>query len=114
MGWGGGGGGGREIDGDRERQAWADLAGVKSKRVKETRDTPAVYGCIIPTNGDRIERRKSRYFYSLLTRIPRTVSNTYVLVTRTQPCPYHVQHIERLSRATCVPRGTKGQLSDYV
>ena len=37
-----------------------------------------------------IERRKS----------PRTVSNTYAQVARAQLCANHVQHIERLSRAT--------------
>ena len=43
---------------------------------------------------------------------PRTVSNAYVQVARAQSSANHVQHIERLSRATCrVPLGTKGQLS---
>ena len=47
-----------------------------------------------------------------LLSAPRTVFNTYVQVARAQSCTNHVQHIERLSRATCrVPRGTKGQLS---
>ena len=32
----------------------------------------------------------------------RTVSNTYAQVARAQSCANHVQHIERLSRATCV------------
>ena len=51
-----------------------------------------------------------RYFYNLLTA-PRTVSNTYGQVARAQSCANHVQHIERLSRATCsVPLGTKRQL----
>ena len=53
-------------------------------------------------------------FRSLLTAPP-TVSNMYALVAWAQLCVNHVQHIERLSRATCrVPRGTKGQLSYYV
>ena len=53
----------------------------------------------------------NRDFYNLLTA-SRTVSNTYALVVRAQLYVYHVQHIERLPRATCrVPRGTKGQLS---
>ena len=39
-------------------------------------------------------------FYNLLTA-PRTVSNTYPQVARTQSCANHVQHIERLSRAAC-------------
>ena len=38
---------------------------------------------------------------------PRTISSTYTQVSRTQSCANHVR--ERLSRATCVPRGTKGQ-----
>ena len=52
-----------------------------------------------------------RDFYNLLTA-PGTVSNTYAQVSRAQSCANYVQHIERLSRATCsVPLGTKGQLS---
>ena len=50
-----------------------------------------------------------RDFYSLLAA-PRTVSNTNAQVAKAQWCENHVQHIERLSRATCVPLGTKGQL----
>ena len=39
-------------------------------------------------------------------------ANTYAQVAKAQSCANHVQHIERLSRATCrVPLGTKGQLS---
>ena len=54
------------------------------------------------------------FFYSLLTA-PRTVSNTYAQVTRTQSCANHVQHIEHSSRATCRgPLDTKGQLSCWV
>ena len=50
-------------------------------------------------------------FYFLLTA-PRTVSNTYAQVAWAPSCANHVQHIQRLSRATChVTRGTKGQLS---
>ena len=41
------------------------------------------------------------FFYSLFTA-PRTVSNTYAQVARAQSFANHVQHIERLSRATCV------------
>ena len=41
-----------------------------------------------------------RDFYNLLTA-PRTVSNTYAQVARAQSFANHVQHIERLSRATC-------------
>ena len=40
-----------------------------------------------------------------------SVSNTYADVTRAQPCANHVQHIEGLPRPTCMPHGTKGQLS---
>ena len=55
-----------------------------------------------------------RGFYSIFTA-PRTVSNTYSLVAQAQSCANHVQHIERLSWATCrVPRGTKGQLRYWV
>ena len=54
-----------------------------------------------------------RDFYNLTA--PRTVSNSYAEVAWAQSCANHVQHIERLSRATCsVPRGTKGQLSYWV
>ena len=45
------------------------------------------------------------FFYNLLTA-PRTVSNTYVQVARAQPCANHVQHIERLSRASVMLRAT--------
>ena len=38
--------------------------------------------------------------YDLLTE-PRTVPNTYNLAFREQLHAYHVQHIVRLSRATC-------------
>ena len=50
----------------------------------------------------RIQMRKSRFFffYHLLTA-PRTVSNTYAQVARAQSCANHVQHIQRLPRATC-------------
>ena len=47
-------------------------------------------------------------FYKLLTA-PRTVSNTHAQVVRTQSCANHVQHVKRLSRATCrVPHGRDG------
>ena len=36
---------------------------------------------------------------NLLTA-PRTISNSYTQVARAQSCANHVQHIERLSRAT--------------
>ena len=49
-------------------------------------------------------------FYNLLTA-PRTVSNMYFQTAHAQSCANHVQHIGRSSRATCVPRGTKGQPS---
>ena len=46
---------------------------------------------------------------------PRTVSSTYPQVAKAQSCANHVEHIKRLSRATCrVPRGKKGQLSCKV
>ena len=47
-----------------------------------------------------IERCNSRFFYNLLTA-PRTVSNMQALVAWAWSCASHVQHIERLSRATC-------------
>ena len=40
------------------------------------------------------------FFYNLLTA-PRTVSNTYAQVAWAQSCANHVQHIQRISRATC-------------
>ena len=40
-----------------------------------------------------------RDFFSLLTA-PRTVSNTYAQVAQAQSSANHVQHIERLSRAS--------------
>ena len=43
--------------------------------------------------------------YNLLTA-PLTVSNTYAQVARAQPCANHVQHIERLSRASVMLRAT--------
>ena len=53
-------------------------------------------------------------FYDLLTA-PRTVSNTYAHVARAQSRANHMQHIERLSRATfSVPLGTKEQLRYQV
>ena len=44
-------------------------------------------------------------FYNLLTA-PRTVSNTHAQVARAQSCANHVQHIERLSRASVMLRAT--------
>ena len=51
-------------------------------------------------NNNRSERRNLRFFYNLLTAL-RTVSNTDAQVARTRSCANHMQHIERLSRATC-------------
>ena len=56
-------------------------------------------------NNNRIQRRYSRFFYNLHTA-PRTVSNTYAQVARAQSCANHVQHIERLSRASVMLRAT--------
>ena len=44
-------------------------------------------------------------FYNLLTA-PQTVSNTYAQVAWAQPCANHVQHIERLSRASVMLHAT--------
>ena len=53
------------------------------------------------------------FLYNLLIA-PRTITNTYAQVAKAQSSANHVQHIERLSRATCrVPLGTKGQLSFF-
>ena len=41
------------------------------------------------------------FFFNNLLTAPWTVSNTYAQVARAQSCSNHVQHIERLSRATC-------------
>ena len=46
-----------------------------------------------------------RDFFNLLTA-PRTVSNMYTQVARVQSCANHVQHIERLSRASVMLRAT--------
>ena len=52
---------------------------------------------------------------ALRTLVMTTVSNTFAPVARAQSCANLVQHIERLSRATCrVPHSKKGQLSYYV
>ena len=48
--------------------------------------------------------------YNLLTA-SWTVSNMQAQVARMQSCANHMQHIVHSSRATCVPLGTKGQLS---
>ena len=63
------------------------------------------------TTTNRAERRNFEILCNLLTA-PRTVSNTHAQVALAQSCANHVQHIERLSRATCSVRlGTKGKLS---
>ena len=49
-------------------------------------------------------------FYNLLTA-PQTVSNMYAQVAWEYSCANYVQHIERLSCATCAPQTMKGQLS---
>ena len=56
-------------------------------------------------NNNRIQRRYSRLFYNLLTA-PRAASNTYTQVARAQSCANHMQHIERLSRASVMLRAT--------
>ena len=56
--------------------------------------------CHSDNNNNRIQRRYSRFFYNLLTA-PRTVSNMHAQLIQAQSCTNHVQHIERLSRATC-------------
>ena len=43
----------------------------------------------------------NRNFCNVFTA-PRTVSNTYAQVAKAKSCENHVQHIESLSRATCV------------
>ena len=53
---------------------------------------------------DRIQRL-FEIFYNLLTA-PRTVSNTVAQVAWAQSCANHVQHIERLSRASVMLRAT--------
>ena len=56
-------------------------------------------------NNSRIEGRNSKFFMISLRR--------ELSQTRSLKCANHVQHIDRLSRATCsVPLGTKGQLSN--
>ena len=52
-------------------------------------------------NSSCMERRNSRLFFLQFLTVPRTVSNPYADVARTQSCAYHVQHIEHLLRATC-------------
>ena len=52
-------------------------------------------------HGNRIQRRNSRFFFYNFLTAPRTVSNSYARVARTQLCANHVQHVERVSRATC-------------
>ena len=50
-------------------------------------------------NNNRIQRRCLRFVYNLLTAL-QTLSNRYAQVARAQSCANHVQHIERLSRAS--------------
>ena len=51
-------------------------------------------------NNNLIQKALFEICYYLLTA-PRTVSNTHAQVAQAQSCANHVQHIERLSRATC-------------
>ena len=51
-------------------------------------------------NNNHIQRCSLRFFNNLLAA-PRTVSSSYTQVARVQSCANHVQHIERLSHATC-------------
>ena len=55
-------------------------------------------------NNNRTQRRYSRLFTISSQR--RSVSNTYAQVARAQSCANHVQHIERLSRASVMLRAT--------
>ena len=55
-------------------------------------------------NNNRIQRRNSRFFTISSQR--RELSQMYVQVARAQPCANHVQHIERLSRASVMFRAT--------
>ena len=52
------------------------------------------------SNNNRIQRRNSRLF--TISSLRREPSNTYAQVARAKLCENHVQHIERLPRATCV------------
>ena len=56
-------------------------------------------------NNDRIiimiKGATQDFVFNLLTAL-RIVSNTYAKAARAQSCANHVQHIERLSSATCV------------
>ena len=61
-------------------------------------------------DNDCISRCSSRFLQS--PGCAQTVSNTYAQVAKVQSCANHVQHIERLSCATCrVPLDMKEQLS---
>ena len=62
---------------------------------------------------NRTDRHNSRFFYNLLTA-PRTVSNMYAKVAWAQSCAKHVQHIERLSRATCTSYEGTAQLLNLI
>ena len=55
-------------------------------------------------NNNRIQRRYSRFFTISPQR--RELSQTYAQVARAQSCANHVQHIERLSRASVMLRAT--------
>ena len=55
-------------------------------------------------NDNRIQRRYSRFF--TISSARRSVSSTNAHVARAQSCANHVQHIERLSRASVMLRAT--------
>ena len=56
------------------------------------------------SNNNRFQRRYSRFFAISSQR--RELSQTYAQVVRAQPCANHVQHIERLSRASVMLRAS--------
>ena len=56
-----------------------------------------------------LKRALQDFFYNLTAS--QTVSNTYAQLVGAQYYANHVQHIGSSSHATCVPRGTKRQLS---
>ena len=88
-----------------DKSAWRSLASRAAAAFKEDDD-------------DRIQRRQSRFFYSLLTA-SRTVSNTYAQVTRAQSCTNHEQHIgvsvsllqEREASQDCILSSPNNRLS---
>ena len=53
------------------------------------------------------------FFYNLLTA-PRTVSNMYAQVARTQSNGNHVQHIGSLSRAACVSHRARRDIDEHI